>query len=138
MSVRATQSTPERWLPPSLILLRERLRDADEAELLRAVKFLAERYGWLFYHTQDSRRCEPGFPDCVLAKKGVIVLVELKRRGGRLRSEQRQWMEAMGCQFNGNQQVAYAVPKARAFVLYPDNLDDLLAILNPNDGGTGS
>ena len=62
-----------------------------ERELQRLVVDAAKAGGWLWYHTPDSRRCEPGFPDLVLARGGQLMFVEMKAQGGRLTPEQRKW-----------------------------------------------
>ena len=69
-----------------------------EAELQSAVVEAAELGGWLRYHTHDSRRSEPGFPDLALVhpRTGRLLFVELKSAKGRLRPEQRRWLEALG------------------------------------------
>lgn len=57
---------------------------------------LARRFGWLAYHTHDSRRSDPGFPDCVFVRGARVVFAELKReRGGRVSPEQRAWLDAL-------------------------------------------
>ena len=38
-----------------------------EAQLQAAVIALAKALGYMVYHTHDSRKSEPGFPDLVLA-----------------------------------------------------------------------
>ena len=40
--------------------------------------------GWLCYHSFDSRRSEPGFPDLVLVRAGRLIFSELKRDGEKL------------------------------------------------------
>lgn len=56
---------------------------------------LAELYGWLVYHTYDSRRSNPGWPDLVLCRAPELVVVELKRDKGRLTPAQRVWLDAL-------------------------------------------
>jgi hypothetical protein len=65
-----------------------------EAELLGFVRNAAQALGILCYHTRDSRRCEPGFPDLVLAGERLLFR-ELKSRNGKLSLEQREWMRAL-------------------------------------------
>lgn len=68
-----------------------------EAQLLQAVRDLAKLRGWLCYHTHDSRRSEPGFPDLVLVhpRTGDLVMAELKSGNGRLTHAQREWTAAL-------------------------------------------
>lgn len=51
----------------------------------------------LTYHTHDSRRSNPGFPDLVLlnARSGRLIFVELKAQSGRVRPEQETWINAL-------------------------------------------
>jgi hypothetical protein len=66
-----------------------------QAQVLR----LAKLSGWLTYHTFDSRRSAPGFPDLVLVKPPAVLFAELKSASGRLRPEQGAWLESLrGCE----------------------------------------
>jgi hypothetical protein len=67
-----------------------------EQQLLSNVLELCSVLGLLAYHTYDSRRSQSGFPDLVIVGRHNILFVELKRQGGRLSREQRQWGEAIG------------------------------------------
>lgn len=62
----------------------------SEAELQRLVADLCAELGLHHYHTFDSRRSEPGFPDSVIAGTGILFR-ELKSRDGVLKPEQRRW-----------------------------------------------
>jgi hypothetical protein len=68
-----------------------------EAEWQRQVIELAELYGWFVYHTYESRRSNPGWPDLVLARPttGELIFVELKTDKGRLRREQQTWLRLL-------------------------------------------
>ncbi len=68
----------------------------SEKEFMAAVVQEARRFGWLVYHTHDSRRSEPGFPDLVLVHPGWgrIVFAELKVKA-RLTSHQEQWLRSI-------------------------------------------
>lgn len=60
---------------------------------------LAKFHGWeLVYHTHDSRRSVPGFPDLVLvsSRRGRVMFRELKASKGRVSPEQREWLAALG------------------------------------------
>jgi hypothetical protein len=69
----------------------------SEAAFMRQVIQLAVLYGWLPYHTFDSRRSQPGFPDVVLVhrKRGLCLYRELKSDTGRLSPAQQDWLAAL-------------------------------------------
>lgn len=94
-------------------------KNQPEASFQQQIIDAAHYAGWLVYHTYDSRRSAPGFPDLVLAhvERGVAFL-ELKKQGGRPTDEQKHWIETL--------------TKAghRATVLWPEDLDWLLKFLN--------
>lgn len=66
----------------------------SEREWERQVLQLAGMYGWLGYHTHDSRRSAKGFPDWVFVRERVLY-VELKGDGGRLKLDQMKWVTAL-------------------------------------------
>lgn len=66
----------------------------SEAEFQREVVTLAEALGWLVYHTYDSRRSNPGFPDLILIKRDVMIVAELKALKGTLSREQVRWLDS--------------------------------------------
>jgi hypothetical protein len=68
------------------------LRERDWQDVVVAY---ARIKGWLVYHTHDSRRSAPGFPDLAMTRGGRLVLAELKTETGRLRPEQARWIEAL-------------------------------------------
>lgn len=67
-----------------------------EAALQDAVAGLIRWLGLLAYHTYDSRRSGPGFPDLVIAGPGGHLFRELKTRTGKLSPAQQQWIERLG------------------------------------------
>jgi hypothetical protein len=73
---------------------RTTLPPLSEKAFLVQVTALAKLLGWLLYHTHDSRRSEPGFPDLVLLRERV-VWAELKTDAGRLTPAQAAWVEAL-------------------------------------------
>jgi len=62
-----------------------------QATVVKAARTL----GWRVYHTYDSRRSQPGFPDLVIVRDRVVYL-ELKSEGGRLFRAQANWLAALG------------------------------------------
>lgn len=81
------------------------IRDMSEAELQASVVDLAQRLGWRCYHTYDSRRSGPGFPDLMMVRNGRMVIAELKRQGRYPRPAQRAWLDDLR-QVSGNITVA--------------------------------
>ena len=67
-----------------------------EAELQASVLDMSQLRGWLSYHVYDSRRSAAGFPDLVLVRGDRLVFAELKRERGRVTTEQRHWLDALG------------------------------------------
>lgn len=71
-------------------------RPLPEKAFQAQVLELARLSGWLCYHTFNSRRSVPGLPDLVMVRPPVIVFAECKTETGRLRPEQRTWLDALG------------------------------------------
>lgn len=61
-----------------------------EKQFQSQVIAIAKQFGWAAYHTYDSRRSEPGFPDLVLVKDRVLFR-ELKTDTGRISEAQKLW-----------------------------------------------
>ena len=55
--------------------------------------------GWRVYHTHDSRRSSPGFPDLVLLRPGPdpghLLMAEVKSAHGAVTAEQDAWIEGL-------------------------------------------
>lgn len=66
-----------------------------ERDLQALVVRLARSLGWLAYHTFDSRRSEPGFPDLVLVREDRVLFRELKTEKGRATPAQKTWLAAL-------------------------------------------
>ena len=67
----------------------------SERDFQRQVVELAELQGWRVYHTYDSRRSNPGFPDLALVRPPRVIFAELKRERGRVTAAQREWAQAL-------------------------------------------
>lgn len=66
-----------------------------EREMQDGIRMAALSAGWAFYHTHDSRRSDPGFPDCIIVRDGRILALELKAQRGRVRPRQRWWLDRL-------------------------------------------
>ena len=66
-----------------------------EAEMQALIVEAAGWGGWMVYHTFDSRRSQPGFPDLILVRDGVMMAWELKSGSGRVTPEQQAWVDAL-------------------------------------------
>ena len=68
-----------------------------EKELEALVKDAAATFGWLRYHTYDSRKSAAGFPDEVLVHptKELLMFRELKTDIGRVTPDQMTWQNAL-------------------------------------------
>jgi hypothetical protein len=71
------------------------LAKLTEQQFQAQVVALARIRGWLEYHTYDSRRSTPGFPDLVLVRPGRVVWAELKTDAGKLTAAQAAWLQAL-------------------------------------------
>jgi hypothetical protein len=76
-----------------------------EDDLKAWVIELAQLMGWRVVHFRPARTArgwrtayegDDGFPDLVLARDGVVLVVELKSQTGRFRPGQREWLAALG------------------------------------------
>lgn len=69
----------------------------SEAALQNRILLLASAFGWMAYHTHDSRRSQKGFPDLVLLHpgQGRLLFRELKSAKGRTTPEQTLWLEGL-------------------------------------------
>ena len=65
-----------------------------ERQLQDAVKRLARLLGYRVYHTYDSRRSDPGYPDLVMVRTrpARYLNAELKSEAGRLTRDQAAWL----------------------------------------------
>lgn len=66
----------------------------SEKEFQQAVIDLAKRHGWKVYHTYDSRRSNPGYPDLTLVRERVLWM-ELKVHPNKPTAAQGTWVEVL-------------------------------------------
>ncbi|WP_107661249.1 PDDEXK family nuclease [Nocardia suismassiliense] len=77
-----------------------------EKEFQERVMDLAKLQGWLVVHIRPAYRQsgkvstpytgDSGLPDLILARAGVVLLVELKSEKGKPTAEQLRWLKAAG------------------------------------------
>lgn len=66
-----------------------------EAAWQRMVCDLADLRGWMWHHQHYSKRSPAGWPDLVLVRGPRLIAAELKSERGRVRPEQRVWLDAL-------------------------------------------
>lgn len=67
----------------------------SEAQYQQSIVEYAKLCGWLVYHTHDSRRSQPGFPDLTLCRPPRLILAEIKSTTGTLTPAQSDWLAAL-------------------------------------------
>ena len=69
----------------------------SERQLQDHIVGTARALGWMVYHTHDSRRSEPGYPDLHLVHpvRGLSLFRELKSTKGRISPAQKEWAHAL-------------------------------------------
>lgn len=104
----------------------------SEAHLEQQLLHLARLRGWRCHHVRDSRHVlmgDVGFPDWVLARRGRVLFVELKREDGKLSPDQEAWLRELD--WLGEQaQWGYDLSYPRlAYVIRPSSFDRFMAVL---------
>ena len=99
----------------------------SERSLLETVVALSQATGWLAYHTFDSRKSNPGFPDLVLVheERERVLFAELKSERGVLSLAQRAWLDALRS------------TGVETYVWRWDDWDEIEATLTRRGKGTG-
>jgi len=67
----------------------------SEREFQAQVVQAAEALGYLCYHTHDSRRSAPGFPDLIMVRGYRMIALELKVGRRKPTPEQLVWLAAL-------------------------------------------
>lgn len=92
------------------------LREKDFQQMVLNVAWPS---GWETYHTYDSRRSDPGFPDLCLVRGERLLFAELKTIKGRLRDAQKHWLALLT-----------KVPCVEVYLWRPTDWDAIVDILN--------
>jgi hypothetical protein len=100
-------------VPPSAATLT-----MTEKDWQRMVCDLAGWRGWRWHHQHYSKRSPAGWPDLVLVRGPRLIAAELKSERGRVRPEQRVWLDALA-----------AVPGAETFLWRPSAWAQVQAVL---------
>jgi len=96
----------------------------SEKELQSTVLEAMRWMGWKCYHTHDSRRSEPGFPDLIAVKGSRMMAVEFKAEKGVIKASQIEWLDAL---MNSNLEVYLVRPSTQdAFMEAVNSLGDNL------------
>lgn len=89
----------------------ETIRGGDqikEEQFTRQVIQLAKLFRWFCWHQRPARTAkgwrsagsgDVGCPDLLLARRGRVILAELKAERGKLGPGQREWAEAIGADY---------------------------------------
>lgn len=88
-----------------------------EEDFLGHVTQLAHVFGWLPYHTRDSRRSAAGFPDLVLVRGDRLIFAELKTITGKVSNAQETWIARL------------RETPVEVYVWRPNDIDEVTEIL---------
>lgn len=75
--------------------------DGLQTRILGAAKL----YGWQIVHIRPARaqngwrvpyEGDPGLPDLIMARNGIVLLAELKSATGKATADQKKWLAAAG------------------------------------------
>ena len=146
VSARAALGSVLDLLPASVVVAT--MTPRTEQQLLDATIDLAMHCAWAVHHDRPARRAghgwataiqgHAGFPDLVLARRGVVLFRELKGyqasgRLGRLNEEQRDWAKQLDEDWpkvRGAQGRSVLIPPLRAGLLFdvwtPDDWDTVI------------
>lgn len=95
-----------------------------EADYQAQIIEFAELCGWRVYHTHDSRRSHPGWPDLALVRGKELVFLEVKGAKGRLTREQGEWIS-----------VLKDVERVGAWAVWPEDWAKVEGTLGRSGGG---
>jgi hypothetical protein len=98
-------------------------RDLPEKLFMAKVVKIFQDAGWKTYHTHDSRRSDPGFPDLVCVRPWkpyhrCLLWAELKTMTGKVSQVQHDWIAAL------------EAAQVEVFVWRPSDLPEIERIAN--------
>lgn len=109
----------------------------SEEQFLQWVINAAVQLGWdreLIYHTRDSRKSTPGFPDLVMVRPEDrrLLFAELKiypetQKRGQLTGSQQKWLRALRDVSMARQDYLFFFPEA--YIWRPEDMDRILEVL---------
>ena len=105
---------------------RTALPKMSEAAWTAKIRETAALYGWLSYHTHNSKFSEPGWPDFVLghSRHRRTIFAELKTETGGLSGPQHAWLTHLSaCGFE-------------TALWRPSDMDTVLSVLGPQQRDT--
>lgn len=91
---------------------------ANETDFRESIQGFAKLFGWMYYHTHDSRRSPEGFPDLVLVKPPRFIVAECKVGDNKPTQQQEDWLSASA-----------ACPGVETYLWYPDDWDEIERVL---------
>lgn len=101
-----------------------------EKDLAKFVADTARLFGWMRYHTHDSRHSPSGFPDEVLLRSPRIIFAELKRQGSKPKPAQQAWLDELADFAARAPRIPEApYPSVEVYIWRPSDLDRIVEIL---------
>lgn len=89
-----------------------------EKQFQNKITALCRYLGLKVYHTFDSRRSDPGFPDLVIVGRGGVIFAELKSAKGKVTFAQQDWLTRL------------AKAGQRTYLWRPEDFDEVQRVLN--------
>ena len=99
-----------------------------EKDFQRSVIEYAKMMGWRVYHTPPALtrsgkwitpvQGDVGFPDLILCRPPRLIIVELKRIGGKISPAQREWLSAL-----------QACTGVECYIWYPNDWEKIVRTL---------
>jgi len=105
-----------------------------EKEFTEAVRKLAKKFGWLYYHTHRAKFSAAGFPDFVFLRGHRLIFAELKMSKKEPTAIQQHWLESLRSCAKHEETLEgyghYTLECFEVYLWYPDDWDDIIEILS--------